>query len=194
MTAPKDRPELRRHVIRLSSARRQGRGATVVRLVRSGALRKLRPGIYRPADRETWMNQDLLDACAAVPEGVICLVSALAYHGLSTRIPEAVWIAIPRNAWAPMLTFPARFIRMGSQALELGIDTVRIQGQRVRITSKAKTVCDALRFRNKVGVQVVLEALKTFLRQGGLPDELIKWESACRVRGILRPYLEAMLA
>lgn len=194
MTTPKGRPELRKHLVRLSTAKRQGRGATVARLVRSGALRKLRPGIYRPADRETWMNQDLLDACAAVPEGVICLVSALAYHGLTTSIPAAVWIAIPRNAWAPRLTFPARFIRMGSRALEMGTDTVRIQGQRVQISNKAKTVCDALRFRDKIGVEVALEALKTFLRQGGLPDELIKWETVCRVRGILRPYLEAMLA
>lgn len=194
MTTTKDRPELRKHLVRLSTAKRQGRGATVVRLVRSGALRKLRPGLYRPADHEIWMNQDLLDACAAVPEAVICLVSALAYHGLTTSIPEAVWIAIPRNAWAPRLTFPARFVRMGSRALELGTDTVRIQGQRIRISCKAKTVCDALRFRDKIGVEVALEALKTFLRQGGLPDELIKWETVCRVRGILRPYLEAMLA
>lgn len=194
MTSAKDRPELRKHLVRLSSAKRQGRGATVVRLVRSGALRKLRPGIYRPTDRETWMNQGLLDACAAVPEGVICLVSALAYHGLTTSIPQAVWVAIPRNAWAPRLTFPARFIRMASRALEMGTDTVRIQGQLVRISCKAKTVCEALRFRDKIGVEVALEALKTFLRQGGLPDELVKWETVCRVRGILRPYLEAMLA
>jgi predicted transcriptional regulator of viral defense system len=140
------------------------------------------------------MNQDMLDACAAVPEGVICLVSALAYHGLTTTIPGAVWIAIPRNAWAPRLTFPARFFRMGSRALEMGVDTIRIQGQRVRISCKAKTVCDAIRFRDKIGGEVALEALKTFLRKGGLPDELIKWETVCRVRGMLRPYLEAMLA
>jgi predicted transcriptional regulator of viral defense system len=140
------------------------------------------------------MNQDLLDACAAVPEGVICLVSALAYYGLTTSVPNAVWMAIPRNAWAPMLTFPARFVRMGDRSMDTGVVTIRLAGQRVRIYGKAKTVCDALRFRDKIGVEVALEALKTFLWEGGLPDELIQWETACRVRGILRPYLEAMLA
>lgn len=194
MPIPKAKSELHKRLTRLSSAKQQGRGATVVRMARDGMLRKLRPGIYRPADREAWMNQDLLDACAAVPEGVICLVSALAYYGLTTAIPNAVWMAIPRNAWAPRLTFPARFVRMGDRSLDLGVEAIRLEGQRVRIYGKAKTVCDALRFRDKIGVEVALEALKTFLRQGGLPDELIKWETTCRVQGILRPYLEAMQA
>jgi len=194
MSTPQKRSELHKRLTRLSAAKRQGRGATVVRLVRDGLLRKLRPGVYRPANREAWMNQDLLDACAAVPEGVICLVSALAYYGLTTTVPNAVWMAIPRNAWAPMLTFPARFVRTGDRSMDTGVVTIRLAGQRVRIYGKAKTVCDALRFRDKIGVEVALEALKTFLREGGLPDELIQWEIACRVRGILRPYLEAMLA
>jgi len=194
MPTPKAKSELHKRLTLLSAAKRQGRGATVVRLARDGMLRKLRPGLYRPADREAWMNQDLLDACAAVPAGVICLVSALAYHGLTTTIPTAVWMAIPRNAWAPRLTFPARFVRMGDRSLEMGVETIRLEGQRVRIYGKAKTVCDALRFRDKIGVEVAMEALKTFLRQGGLPDELIQWETTCRVQGILRPYLEAMLA
>ncbi len=189
-----DKPELKKRLTRLAAAKKHGRGSTVVRLALAGHLRKLRPGVYRPADREIWMNQGLLDACAAVPEGVICLVSALAYYGLTTTIPNAVWMAIPRNAWTPQLTFPSRFIRMGDKAFEAGIETIRIEGKRIRIYGKAKTVCDALRFRDKVGVEVALEALKTFLRQGGRPDELIRWETVCRVRGMLRPYLEAMLA
>ena len=194
MSIPKPQSERHKRLTRLSTARKQGRGATVVRLARDGVLRKLRPGVYRLANREAWMNQDLLDACAAVPRGVICLVSALAFHGLTTTIPSAVWMAIARNSWVPRLTFPARFIRMGDRSLEMGVETIRLEGQRVRIYGKAKTVCDALRFRNKIGVEVALEALKTFLRQGGLPDELIQWETTCRVQGILRPYLEAMLA
>ncbi|MBP1628351.1 MAG: hypothetical protein H6Q00_2826 [Holophagaceae bacterium] len=188
------KPELRKRLTRLATSKKQGRGAAVIRLARTGELRKLRPGVYRPADRETWMHQELIDACSAVPEGVICLVSALSYHGLTTTIPNEVWMAIPRNAWVPKLTFPARFIRMGDRSLEEGIESIRIEGQRVRITGKARTVCDALRFRDKVGVEVALEALKAFLRQGGRPDELIRWETISRVRGILRPYLEAMLA
>jgi predicted transcriptional regulator of viral defense system len=194
MSNPKAKSELHKRLTRLSKAKQQGRGATVIRMAREGLLRKLRPGVYRPADREVWLNQDLLDACAAVPDGVICLVSALAYYGLTTTIPNAVWIAIRRDAWVPRLTFPARFVRMGERSLEMGVETIRLEGQRIKIYGKAKTVCDALRFRDKMGVEVALEALKTFLRQGGLPDDLIRWETTCRVQGILRPYLEAMLA
>lgn len=140
------------------------------------------------------MDQDLLDACAAVPEGVVCLLSALAHHGLTTTIPNAVWMAIPRHAYAPRLAIPARFVRLAEGTWEAGIETVHLHGRRIRMYGKAKSVCDALRFRDKVGLDVALEALKTFLRQGGLPDDLIRWETACRVQGILRPYLEAMLA
>jgi predicted transcriptional regulator of viral defense system len=163
-------------------------------MVQDGRLQKLRPGLYRPAERETWLHQDLLDACAAVPDGVICLVSALAFHGLTTTIPAEVWIAIPKEAWVPKLAFPARFIRMGERTLEAGVEKVRIHGQSLRLFGKSKSVCDALRFRDKIGIEVALEALKTFLRQGGKPDDLLQWETACRVRGILRPALEAMLA
>lgn len=194
MTSTQAQPELRKSLIHLSIAKKHGRGATVARMVRNGALRKLRPGLYRPAHRETWMHQDLLDACAAVPEGVVCLVSALSYHGLTTTIPNAVWMAIPRYAWAPRLAFPSRFLRMGEAALQTGVETIRIEGQRLRITSRAKTVCDALRFRDKIGTDIALEAMKTYLREGGHPDELIRWEGICRVRGILRPFLEVMLA
>ncbi len=187
-------PELKKRVTKLSAAKRKGRGSTVNRLAKAGQLLKLRPGVYRPANRETWMNQDLIDACEAVPEGVICLISALAYHGLTTAIPSATWIAIPRAGWAPRMEFPTRFIRMGERAYTAGIETVRLEGTRVRIYNKAKCVCDALRFREKVGVEVAFEALKTFLRQGGKPDELIKWEEICRVKSTLRGYLEAILA
>lgn len=194
MSPPISKPELRKSLTRLALAKKQGRGASVTRMVQGGQLRKLRPGLYRPADRETWMHQDLIDACSAVPVGVVCLISALSYHGLTTAIPNAVWMAIPRNAWVPRLTFPSRFLRLGGPSLEAGIETIRLEGRRLRIYSKAKTVCDALRFRDKIGTDVALEALKAYLRQGGHPDELMRWETVCRVRGILRPYLEAMLA
>lgn len=187
-------PELSRRVTHLSTAKRSGRGAAVARMAKAGLLHKLRAGVYRPAGQEAWMHQDLVDACQAVPEGVICLVSALSYHGLTTAIPKEAWIAIPRTAWAPRLNFPARCIRLGDKAYAAGIETSRIEGARVRIYGRAKTVCDALRFRDKIGMDVALEALKTFLQQGGKADELIKWEKICRVQSVLRNYLEAMLA
>jgi len=136
----------------------------------------------------------LADACLAVPEGVICLISALSWHGLTTTIPGETWVAIPKTSWVPRMAFPTRFIRLGEAAHAAGIETIKVGGTKVRIYSKAKTVCDALRFRDKVGFEVAFEALKTFLRQGGLPDELIQWEEVCRVKTTLRGYLSVLLA
>ncbi|WP_052572433.1 type IV toxin-antitoxin system AbiEi family antitoxin domain-containing protein [Holophaga foetida] len=163
-------------------------------MAQDGRLQKLRPGVYRSAAKGHWLHQDLADACLAVPDGVICLLSALSYYGLTTTIPSETWVAIPNTSWVPRMAFPARFIRLGEAAHAAGIETVKINGTRVRIYSKAKTVCDALRFRDKVGVEVAFEALKTFLRQGGLPDDLIQWEKVCRVRTTLRGYLSVILA
>ena len=187
-------PELRKEVVTLATAKRRGRETAVLRMAHSGLLQKLRPGVYRSATRGTWAHQDLADACLAVPEGVICLVSALSYHGLTTTIPGETWIAIPKTTWVPRMAFPTRFIRLEAGPQAAGIETIKIGGTKVRIYSKAKTVCDALRFRDKVGVDVAFEALKTFLRQGGLPDELIQWETVCRVKTTLRGYLSVLIS
>lgn len=187
-------PELRKEITKLSSAKRRGRASAVVRMAQAGGLQKLRPGIYRPTERGGWAHQDLADACLAVPEGVICLVSALSYHGLTTTIPAETWIAIPKTAWVPRMTFPTRFLRLGAEAHAAGIETIKIGRTKVRIYNKAKTVCDALRFRDKVGVEVAFEALKTYLRLGGRPDELLQWEAVCRVKSSLRDHLSLLLA
>jgi predicted transcriptional regulator of viral defense system len=191
---PKVKSEIRKKVVRLSTAKRVGRDTAVLRLARSGHLQKLRPGVYRNASRSIWIHQDLVDACLAVPEGVICLISALSYRGLTTTIPNETWIAIPKTTWVPRLAFAARFLRLGEVAHAAGIETIKINGTKVRIYSKAKCVCDALRFRDKVGFDVAFEALKTFLRQGGRPDELIQWETVCRIKTTLRGYLLVLLA
>jgi predicted transcriptional regulator of viral defense system len=191
---PRNQAEIRKKVVSLAMAKGYGRDTAVLRLARAGVLQKLRPGLYRDASRSTWANQDLADACLAVPEGVICLISALSYHGLTTTIPAETWVAIPNTTWVPRMAFPARFLRLGAAAHGAGIETIRINGTKVRIYTKAKCVCDALRFRDKVGVDVAFEALKTFLRQGGRPDELIQWETVCRIRTTLRGYLSVLLA
>lgn len=190
----KSPPELRKSHVKLVSSRRSGRGTAVVRMAKAGLLEKLRPGVYRPTGRGGWADQELADACLAVPNGVICLLSALHHHGLTTTIPGETWVAIPKTAWAPRMTFPVRFVRLGEKAYSAGIESTRVAGVKVRIYNKAKTVCDALRFRDKIGVDVAFEALKTYLRQGGLPDDLLKWETPCRVRSTLRSRLALLLA
>lgn len=191
---PKVPPELHRGVTRLSTAKLKGRGATVVRLFHAGYLHKLRPGVYRPASREGWVHQDMVDACMAVPNGVICLTSALAYYNLTTTIPGETWIAIPKTSRAPRMAFPTRFIRLEEEVHAAGVEIIKVGSARVRIYSKAKSVCDAHRFREKIGVEVAFEVLKAFLRQGGRPDELIQWEEICRVKKTLRGYLSVLLA
>jgi predicted transcriptional regulator of viral defense system len=190
----KGRPELRKQVIKLSFAKRRGRDTTVLRMARDGSLQKLRPGVYRPTSRNTVAHQDMADSCLAIPEGVICLVSALSYYGLTTTIPGETWIAIPKTSWAPKMAFPTRIIRLGIDAHAAGIEKIKIGGTTVRIYNQAKTVDDALRFREKVGVDVAFEALKSFLRKGGRADDLIRWEEVCRIKTTLRRYLSVLLA
>lgn len=187
-------PELRKQAVKLATAKRLKRGSAVLRMARAGQLQKLRPGLYRPSAAGTWANQDLADACLAVPKGVICLISALAFHGLTTTIPMETWIAIPRTSRVPSMAFPTRFVRLGEGQLTSGIEMIKIGRTRARIFSKSKSVCDALRFRDKVGHDVAYEALKTFLRQGGRPDELIRWEVVCRIRTTLRSQLQVLMA
>jgi len=180
--------------IRLRKARSKGQGHTVQRQARAGNLVKIRPGLYRLARLEGHLHQELIDVCAAVPDGVICLVSALAYHGLTTTMPKEVWVAIPRNAYAPVMTLPCRFIRMGDGIRQAGSETLKVGRQgSLRIYGKAVSVCQALHYRDRIGLDLALEALRTYLRQGGSVRALGEWAEVCRIRKTLTTYLEAIL-
>lgn len=183
-----------RGFVRLSKARTSGQSHTVQRQAKAGRLVKIRPGLYRLAQLDGRLHQDLIDVCAAVPEGVICLVSALAYHGLTTSMPKEVWIAIPRNAYAPVMTLPCRFIRMGDAIHQAGVGTLKLERQgTLRIYGKEVSVCQALHYRGRIGLDLALEALRTYLRQGGSVRGLEAWAEVCRVRRTLATYLEAIL-
>jgi hypothetical protein len=180
--------------VRLSKARAAGQSHTVQRLARAGKLVKIRPGLYRTTRSEGRPHQDLIDVCTAIPGGVICLVSALAYHGLSTTMPKEVWVAIPRNAYAPVMGFPCRFIRMGDGIHQAGVETPRLERQgNLRIYGMAVSICQALRYRERIGLDLALEALRTYLRQGGSVRALEEWADVCRIRKTLATYLEAIL-
>lgn len=183
-----------RAFVRLSKARSTGQSHTVQRQAQAGKLVKVRPGLYRLARLDGRPHQDLIDVCAAVPDGVICLVSALAYHGLTTTMPKEVWVAIPRNAYAPVMGSPCRFIRMGDGIHQAGLETLQM-GRRgtLRIFGKAVSVCQALHYRERIGLDLALEALRTYLRQGGSVRALEDWAEVCRIRKTLATYLEAIL-
>ena len=136
----------------------------------------------------------LAEVAKRVPHGVVCLLSALQAHGMTTEVPHAVWLQIDRRARAPKVTYPKlEVVRASGAALEHGIETRKIDGVEVRLTTPAKTVADCFRYRRHVGLEVALAALRDYLRKrrGGI-DALVAAARADRVYVFLRPYLEAL--
>ena len=166
----------------------------LARFVKSGQLQKLGRGIYAAGTLTESEHISLLEVSRKAPKAVICLLSALKFHEIGTQVPHEVWIAIDVKAWAPKIDTPAiRIVRFSGEALRFGIEKKRISGQEIRVFNPAKTVADCFKFRNKIGVDVALEALRDCYRQKKASmDEL--WEAAkiCRVANVMKPYLESL--
>ena len=165
------------------------------RLRDEGILDHPSRGIYILAGAELTENQSLVEACKRVPQGVICLISALRFHGLTTQMPHEVWLAIGGKAWRPQITYPPlRIARFSKAALEYGVEDHRISGVNVRVYTPAKTVADCFKFRYKVGLDVALESLRDCLRKRKASvDDIWKAAKVCRVANVMRPYLEALM-
>lgn len=160
-----------------------------------GEAEQLGRGLYRRGGRITELDT-VATVCARVPGAIVCLLSALLIHRIGTQVPNEVWIALDRKARRPRVTdLPVRIVRFSGPMLRQGIDVRRVQGMRVRITSPARTVVDCFRYRNKIGPDIALEALKDVIatRRTSV-DEIVSCARACRVFTVIRPYLEAMLA
>jgi predicted transcriptional regulator of viral defense system len=168
--------------------------AKLARLVERGVLRKLGRGIYAPADAVPTVHHSLAEAAKRVPSGVICLLSALRFHGLTTQHPFEVWVAIGHKAWRSRLKDPPlRFVHMSGAAAESGIETHVIEGVPVQIFGAAKTVVDCFRYRNKIGLDVALEALRDYRRRHrGKMDSVWRYAKICRVSRVMQPYLESL--
>lgn len=138
----------------------------------------------------------LAAASARVPHGVVCLLSALRFHELTTQNPAEIWLAIDRKARAPKAPeLPLRIVRFSGAALTEGVETHRIDGVSVRVTSPAKTVADCFKYRRKIGADVALEALRECWRTRRCSvDALWRYAKVCRVTTVMRPYLEAVVA
>lgn len=163
------------------------------RLVRRGDLQQLGRGLYAAPSYGKTSQVSLAEVATAVPSGVICLLSALAYHRLGTQLPHQVWIAIGPKARAPKrASVQLRIVRMSGRALTAGIETHRIEGVSVRIYAKAKTVADCFKFRNKIGLDVAVEALRDYRRKRGNMDDVWHYARICRVSRVIQPYLEAV--
>jgi len=165
-------------------------------MANSGVLEKVGPGRYRlPNSTRTTEHHDLAVATAAVPRSVVCLVSALRFHDIGTQLPAEVWIAVPRGARVPRVSAPPlRVVNVSTAVFDLGIEEHRIEGHTVRIYSLARTVADCFRFRNKVGLDVALEALTEAWRSKRLKiDELNRIAKKLRVQRVMQPYLETVV-
>ncbi len=164
------------------------------RLARQGHFERIARGLYSSKNFSATENTSLIEAAHQVPKGVICLLSALRFHNLTTQAPREVWVAIGHKAWAPRISLPLiRFARMSGPALHFGIREYRVSGVTLRVFNPAKTVADCFKFRNKIGLDVAIEALKEArrLRKASM-DELWATAKVCRVARVIRPYLESL--
>jgi len=165
------------------------------RLCEKGLLIKMGRGIYIPADTEISQNVGLAQVAKRVPHGIVCLLSALQFHDLGTQSPFEVWIAVERKSAKPRIDYPPlRIVRFSGIALTEGIEKHQIDGVEVKIFNKAKTIADCFKYRNKIGLDVALEALKD-CRQRRLctNDQLWKYAKICRVANVMKPYLEVTI-
>lgn len=169
--------------------------STLARWQVQGLVERVTRGVYRKADAALSSQDDLVVVASRIPNGVFCLDSALYFHELGTRIPHQVMIAIDRDARIPSINYPpTRCFRVSGKAFSEGIETHQVGEARLRIYSKAKTVADCFKYRNKLGTDVALEALRALVRQPGfVTGELLRYCRICRVEKVVTPYLEALL-
>ncbi len=168
--------------------------AQLARLVEEGLVVREARGIYVTARHALTAEHTLAQVAKRVPDGVFCLLTALRFHRLTTQSPAEVWIALPEKARRPRLDHPRlRVARFSGEALSKGIEEHRIEGVTIRIYSPAKTVADCFKYRNKIGVDVAVEALRDFSRnhRGGATD-LARFARICRVTRVMQPYLDAI--
>ena len=164
------------------------------RLVAAGKLERVARGVYSLPGRRLSEHRSLAEVALRVPRGVVCLLSALRVHGIGTQAPFEVWLAIPQRAPVPRFDQPtARVVRMSGAALTEGIERIRVEGVEVPVFNAAKTVADCFKYRNKIGLDVALEALRDGWSQRKLTmDALWHYATVNRVANVMRPYLESV--
>jgi predicted transcriptional regulator of viral defense system len=167
---------------------------TLYALRDAGQIEEVTRGVYRLPNAPPTEQADLVQVALRIPKGVICLVSALAFHNLTTQIPHEVYVALPLDAEKPRLAYPpVRLFWLSKPAYSAGVQEHILDNVTVRIYDREKAIADCFKYRNKVGLNVALEALKEGLAQGCEPETMMKFARIDRVEKIMRPYLEALL-
>jgi predicted transcriptional regulator of viral defense system len=168
--------------------------AILAGLAQDGRLVKISRGLYCLPDRTGSEHDTVAEVAARSKIGVLCLVSALRFHELTTQQSSEIWLAIPHKAHAPRFDYPPlRIVRMSGDAITQGIDEVDVAGTTVRVFCIAKTVADCFKFRNKIGIDVALEALREAWQERRVNmDDLWRYAEVCRVANVMRPYIESV--
>ena len=158
-----------------------------------GLIEPFSRGLYRLADLPQVENPDLMAAATRFPHSVLCLISALDWHGITTQIPHQIHLAVERDARLPVLDYPpVAGYRFSGRAFSAGIDRVDVDGIVLNVYNPEKTLADCFKFRNRIGIDVVLEALELYrTRKTFLPGRLMEYARICRVANVMAPYLEA---
>jgi predicted transcriptional regulator of viral defense system len=166
----------------------------LIRLHRQGLVERPARGLYVLADAEPSEHQSLIEVCKRVPHGVVCLLSALRFHGLTTQAPFEVWLAIGPKAARPRLEYPPlRIVRFSGPARTVGVEKYVLQGVSVPVTNPARTIVDCFKYRHKIGLDVALEALRDGWRQEkATMDDLYRLAKTQRMANVMRPYLESL--
>jgi predicted transcriptional regulator of viral defense system len=164
------------------------------RMVASGRLLRVARGLYAAPGYQPGEHQALVAVAKRAPRALFCLLTALRLHDLTTQAPFEVWIAIGNKAHPPRLDYPpVRAVRYSAESLAAGVVQHKVEGTAIRVTSVAKTVADCFKFRNKIGLDVALEALREARRSKKVSaDELWRYGRINRVANVMRPYLEAL--
>ena len=186
-----------RRLLRGSDARDIGVSPQLlIKLLRAGRLTRVARGLYSLPDAPVTEHQSLVEVCRRVPRAVICLLSALRFHEVGTQAPYQVWIALPESTQTPAASAPAlRVVRLRGTAYTEGIENMLDQGAPIRVYSLAKTITDCFKFRNKIGLDVALEALKdAWQRRLVSMDDLAHFARINRVERVMQPYLQALAA
>lgn len=171
-------------------------GSYLRKLVAQGVLDRPSRGLYALLDDEPSEHRSLLEAARQLPQATICLLSALRYHELTTEAPFEVWMAAPRTTRTPVVTgYPAiRLVRMSGEALTYGREQANIEGQKVPVFAIAKTIVDCFKFRNQIGLDVAIAALREAISDKRTTvDELWQAAAVCRQTNVMRAYLEAIV-
>lgn len=167
----------------------------IKRLRDEGRIIRIKRGLYRLAEIPLISNQGFIDLARAVPQGVICLLSALSYNGLTTFNPSIISMAICRGSREPKVKYPpVEFYHFSKKQFEAGIDEIRIESHKIRIYYPEKTICDCFRYRNKLGLDMAKEGLSEYLkRKDRNLERLLEYAEICRIKPLLQTWLNAMI-